>query len=95
MRRALRCDGLVPQPVGRPIDQPLTPDELAEMLAWYDANGGRPADVIQEGATSGPDDTDVVARWRDAGATWWLESRWTPEDPSEVVERAEAGPPRL
>ena len=94
MRRALRCAGVIPTPVGRPIDQPMTPDELASMLAWYDAEGGRPADVVQEGATDGADDVAAVRRWAAAGATWWIESRWGADDVSVCIERIEAGPPR-
>jgi len=94
MRRALRCGGVIPTPVGRPIDQPMTPDELASMLSWLDDAGGRPADVIQEGETSGPDDVGAVRSWADAGATWWIESRWMADGPDEVLARIEAGPPR-
>jgi len=96
MRRAVRCGGVIPTAVGRPIDQPMTPSELAEMLSWYDANGGRPADVIHEAETPvgvSADAADLPA-WADAGATWWIESRWTADSVAECVERIEAGPPR-
>jgi len=81
MRRVQRCDGLVVQ-----VEEPA---QLTEMLAWFDANGGRPADVIAQGETE-PDDTDVVTSWADAGATWWLESRWSA--PEAARSRIEAGP---
>jgi alkanesulfonate monooxygenase SsuD/methylene tetrahydromethanopterin reductase-like flavin-dependent oxidoreductase (luciferase family) len=90
MRRALRCDGLLPTVVG---DEPGLPtfDGLREMLAWYDTNGGRPADVIVEGETT-HGEPNPLAEWEAAGATWWLETRWGAADPAEVRERIEAGP---
>jgi alkanesulfonate monooxygenase SsuD/methylene tetrahydromethanopterin reductase-like flavin-dependent oxidoreductase (luciferase family) len=81
MRRVQRCDGLVVQ-----VEETA---ELVEMLAWFDANGGRPADVIAQGETD-PGESDVIASWADAGATWWLESRWSAPDAARA--RIEAGP---
>lgn len=95
MRRAVRCAGVIAAPMGRPVDQPMAPDELRHMLEWYDANGGRPADVVQEGATDGPTDTEVVRSWADAGLTWWVESRWGAEHVGVCTDRIAAGPPRL
>jgi hypothetical protein len=37
--------------------------------------------------------SEKVTRWRDRGATWWLESRWGP-DRDDVDVRIAAGPPR-
>jgi alkanesulfonate monooxygenase SsuD/methylene tetrahydromethanopterin reductase-like flavin-dependent oxidoreductase (luciferase family) len=88
MRRALRCDGLLPTVVGAGLP---TPDGLAEMLAWYDANGGRPADVIVEGETE-PGAPHPLGEWSAVGATWWLETRWAA--PADVRQRIEAGPVR-
>ena len=84
MRRVLRCDGLVVQ-----VEEPA---QLAEMLAWFDANGGRPVDVIAQGETDADNATRAVRPWADAGATWWLESRWSA--PEAARDRVVAGPPR-
>lgn len=84
MRRALRCDGVVPQA--------KEPDELRELLRWLDANGGRPPAVVVEGETE-PGDASPVEPWRSSGATWWLESRWQEPSPVAVRERVAAGPP--
>ncbi|MEN3273762.1 MAG: hypothetical protein V7636_2523 [Actinomycetota bacterium] len=81
MRRVLRCDGLVVQ-----VEDTT---QLTEMLAWFDANGGRPADVIAQGETEPSGSADVAA-WADVGATWWLESRWSAPEASRA--RIEAGP---
>lgn len=83
MRRALRCDGVIPQS--------REPDEVRDLLRWLDDNGGRPAafDVIAEGETT-PGDGAPLEPWRDV-ATWWLEARWS-DEPAQVRERIEAGP---
>lgn len=84
MRRVQRCDGLVVQ--AEEIAQ------LSEMLAWYDANGGRPADVVAQGETDPPTASSAISPWAEAGATWWLESRWSA--PEAARDRIAAGPPR-
>jgi alkanesulfonate monooxygenase SsuD/methylene tetrahydromethanopterin reductase-like flavin-dependent oxidoreductase (luciferase family) len=84
MRRVQRCDGLVVQ-----VEDAA---ELRAMLAWFDANGGRPADVIAQGETDPATASDVIGPWADAGATWWLESRWSAPDAARP--RIEAGPRR-
>jgi alkanesulfonate monooxygenase SsuD/methylene tetrahydromethanopterin reductase-like flavin-dependent oxidoreductase (luciferase family) len=85
MRRVLRCDGVLSQ---------SDPDATRTLLAWLDANGGRPEplDVISEGETT-PEDASAMAPWEGV-ATWWLETRWSTDDPDEVRRRIEAGPVR-
>src|SRR6266511_2282755 len=75
---------------------------LDEGLAWireHRAAAGLPMegyDVVAEGATS-DGAAEVVGRWRDAGATWWIEADWGVEE-GKVREyahaRLRAGPPR-
>lgn len=101
MRRVLRCDGLIPQYAG----DDWAPSVLAEAVAWLgertDRPIDRPIDIIVEGQTASPAEADDVVRpWADAGATWWLESRWelphhSAERMAEVRDRLVAGPPRL
>ncbi|HUQ39982.1 MAG TPA: LLM class flavin-dependent oxidoreductase [Acidimicrobiales bacterium] len=103
MQRVLRCDGLVPNVFGENGIRTATPADLADMRAWLVEHGAPQVDIVMEGDTPADDAAgaaDTVARWADAGATWWLESRWVlPEgetrDAVEVVrERLVAGPPR-
>ena len=104
MRRVLRCDGLLPNIVGDKGPRQPTPDEYVAMREWLAEHGARPdIDIIMEGETPADDAeaaADIVGPFRDAGATWWLESRWggfyDPDKHRAVVqERIAAGPPRV
>jgi hypothetical protein len=100
MRRVLRCDGVIPQWSTR--DHRAGPDDVRAIRAWLAENGGRPElDVIAEGETPADDPAaakETVRAWADAGATWWLEERWSAfdeglEESRTVRERIAAGPP--
>jgi alkanesulfonate monooxygenase SsuD/methylene tetrahydromethanopterin reductase-like flavin-dependent oxidoreductase (luciferase family) len=102
MRRVLRCDGVVPQYSTGPGSG--SPDEMRALCAWLAEHDARPdIDVISEGETSADDPaaaTAVVAPWAEAGATWWLETRWamphdSPERLTQVRDRLTAGPPQV
>jgi alkanesulfonate monooxygenase SsuD/methylene tetrahydromethanopterin reductase-like flavin-dependent oxidoreductase (luciferase family) len=95
MRRVLRCDGVIPGGTGV--------EELPAMRAWLTEQGAPPGlDVLSEGETPGDDPAAAwaeVAPWAEAGATWWLETRWelphhSPERMRQIRERIAAGPPR-
>ncbi|MDG4821721.1 LLM class flavin-dependent oxidoreductase [Asanoa sp. WMMD1127] len=98
MRRALRCDGVVPEFTG----DAAGPAGVRELRAWLAERGvAADYDVIAEGETPVADPAAaaaVVAPWAAAGATWWLESRWemphhTPERMTQIRDRIAAGPP--
>src|SRR4051794_33567519 len=102
LRRAQRCDGLLPTAMDDKGFRELTPDDIRAMRQWLDDNGGvRPGfDIVSEGETPADDRAAGAARvapWAEAGSTWWLESRWQipPDaDPNVVVrDRISAGPP--
>jgi alkanesulfonate monooxygenase SsuD/methylene tetrahydromethanopterin reductase-like flavin-dependent oxidoreductase (luciferase family) len=97
MRRVLRCDGIIPQYSGGG-----GPAQLRELREWLGQRGvSESFDVLSEGETSSGDAEHaaaIVRPWRDAGATWWMETRWEmPHDSDarmrEVEERIAAGPP--
>ena len=101
MRRVLRCDGVIPQ---YNLGRDATPDDVRAVCAWLQERGARPdLDVISDGETPAEDAaaaTAEVTPWAEAGATWWLETRWemphhTPERMREIIDRITAGPPRL
>jgi alkanesulfonate monooxygenase SsuD/methylene tetrahydromethanopterin reductase-like flavin-dependent oxidoreductase (luciferase family) len=91
MRRVLRCEGVVPQLRGAG-----GPSDLRAMRAWLGEHGADPAlDVISEGESTG---AETVRPWAEAGATWWLETRWGPmettaERVAAMTARIDAGPP--
>ena len=97
MRRVLRCDGLIPSYDG----DDWGPDRLDEAVAWMGERTDRHIDIVMEGETADPGDADADVRpWAEAGATWWLESRWEMPHHSgdrmkEVRDRLFAGPPKL
>ncbi len=103
MRRILRCDGILPNCMGEDGIRDPTPEDIVDLVAWLDANGGRRPgfDVVMEGETPADDPAaaaDVVRPWAEAGCTWWLDARWevdAGERRRAVHERLEAGPPRL
>ena len=68
------------------------------MRAWLDERGKGDIDIVVEPQETQGKEPDVVAPWVDAGATWWIESRWGGEPPGarkmkQVSKRLEAGPP--
>lgn len=97
MRRALRCDGVIPEFEG----EGGGPGGARSVRGWLAARGV-PAgfDLIAEGETTGADPASaaIVAEWAAAGATWWLESRWemphhNAERMTQIRDRIAAGPP--
>lgn len=103
MGRAARWDGLLATKVGVDESTPITPEDLADVVA-----GVRPLreqaglpwegyDVVAEGVSPpGPDGDRLVSTWAQAGATWWVESDWSlGEDAVDRHRRRiDAGPPR-
>ncbi len=103
MRRVLRCDGLLPTCMDEHGFRPTRPEDIQAMTSWLSEHGGvRPGfDVVMEGETPVDDPVKaaiVVAPWKQAGCTWWLETRWgasqdSAEGMGQVRERLRAGPP--
>jgi alkanesulfonate monooxygenase SsuD/methylene tetrahydromethanopterin reductase-like flavin-dependent oxidoreductase (luciferase family) len=94
MRRTLAWDGIVAQ-----VESAGAIREIVDWAerAWPAARRERPWDVIAEGTT--PADDPVAAEatvrdYRDAGATWWIESDWVSGTIDSIRQRIEAGPPR-
>ncbi|MBX9244433.1 LLM class flavin-dependent oxidoreductase [Actinotalea ferrariae] len=104
MARAARWDGAVLQGSG---GEP-SPQEVATSVAWFRARRderraqGEPVpdafDVVQQGVL--PDDRGAArehaAALAEAGATWWVESRWDPTTatPEALLAAIRQGPPR-
>jgi hypothetical protein len=98
MQRVVRWDGLLPNMLdaeGKHVTP--TVEDLRTMKAWIDEHRTEttPFDIVMEGSTPGDDPSTaaaIVRSWRDAGATWWLESMWTTSDIESVRRRVAQGP---
>jgi alkanesulfonate monooxygenase SsuD/methylene tetrahydromethanopterin reductase-like flavin-dependent oxidoreductase (luciferase family) len=107
MGRAARWDGVLPQ--SRTSRAPLTPDDVRDVVARVAERRRLLArteperhlgafDVVVEGTL--PADPrraeEHVRAYADAGATWWVESRWDPvrDTPEALLDVARKGPPR-
>jgi alkanesulfonate monooxygenase SsuD/methylene tetrahydromethanopterin reductase-like flavin-dependent oxidoreductase (luciferase family) len=101
MRRALRCDGVIPQ---YELDgRDATPGDAATLRSWLTEQGAGPKyDVIADGETSAASQGSaeaVIDAWARAGCSWWLETRWGAADDlrdriAAMRDRIVAGPPR-
>jgi alkanesulfonate monooxygenase SsuD/methylene tetrahydromethanopterin reductase-like flavin-dependent oxidoreductase (luciferase family) len=105
MRRVLHCDGIMPAVMGDDGGfRETTPDDIRAIRDYVLSNRtlDTPFDIVMEGETPGDNPAraaEITERWADAGATWWIESRWElprDHDGLEVVrERILQGPPRI
>jgi hypothetical protein len=107
LRRVLRCDGVLPAnvPAGATERQPpMTPLQIRDMVTWLQDHGAPPnLDVVIEGDTPANDHTaaqEKIGPYAEAGATWWVESRWElpsrePATMRVVRDRLAAGPPHF
>lgn len=107
MARAARWDGVVLQQRG--TAEEYAPDDVAAAAAWLDRHradqesaarpqAGSSFDVVLQGRL--PDDAAAAAEhlrpYAQAGATWWVESRWQEQDtPDALLARIRQGPPVL
>jgi alkanesulfonate monooxygenase SsuD/methylene tetrahydromethanopterin reductase-like flavin-dependent oxidoreductase (luciferase family) len=102
MGRALRYDGLLPAKVNPDGSTgEITPADIRDIKAHVaeQRTATTPFDIVWEGQTPGDDPAqaaEIVRPWAEAGATWWMESRWEyPVDVAAVRKRIEQGPPRI
>jgi alkanesulfonate monooxygenase SsuD/methylene tetrahydromethanopterin reductase-like flavin-dependent oxidoreductase (luciferase family) len=100
MDRVARWDGLLPDKLNAEGQrEQYTPDDLREMRAYLTERrpaGAAPIDIVVEGETPGDDPAAahaVVHPLLEAGATWWLESRWGDGRDEEAQQRLRQGPP--
>jgi alkanesulfonate monooxygenase SsuD/methylene tetrahydromethanopterin reductase-like flavin-dependent oxidoreductase (luciferase family) len=95
LRRAARWDGWIADSASESAIT-MTPEQLAESIERIRAH--RTPDLPLDVAVSGysaPHETHIAEPYRQAGATWWLESIHDRRgDLEAMAERIEAGPPR-
>jgi alkanesulfonate monooxygenase SsuD/methylene tetrahydromethanopterin reductase-like flavin-dependent oxidoreductase (luciferase family) len=100
MERALRYDGVLAAAAGAGPESPgVTPETIREIKQYVGENREEDGafDTVWEGQTPGEDPVRAAAMVRpyaEAGATWWIESPWTPpNEPDDLRRRIEQGPP--
>ncbi|QBD79582.1 LLM class flavin-dependent oxidoreductase [Ktedonosporobacter rubrisoli] len=99
LRRAARWDGAVVTNSDKTLGAETLRERKAAILALRTSD--RPLEFITEGETPADDPeraAAVVRPFAEAGATWWLESRWEWEGVSrneEMRQRVRSGPPAL
>jgi alkanesulfonate monooxygenase SsuD/methylene tetrahydromethanopterin reductase-like flavin-dependent oxidoreductase (luciferase family) len=93
IRRALTCNGLIPQAMENGAARHATLHELADFVATTELPSNY--DIIVEGQAV----EHAPAAWAEAGATWWLESMWSamsdPDPVDAALSRLVEGPPTL
>jgi alkanesulfonate monooxygenase SsuD/methylene tetrahydromethanopterin reductase-like flavin-dependent oxidoreductase (luciferase family) len=102
MRRALRCDGVIPVfPDENGRMRTDTPDDIATLRTYVSEHRTEttPFEIVVEGVTPGDDPAAaaaIVGPRAEAGVTWWIESRWeAPNEPDDLRRRIRQGPPPL
>ncbi|MBA3793589.1 MAG: LLM class flavin-dependent oxidoreductase [Rubrobacter sp.] len=94
MNRALRYDGLLAYTTRGEV----TPEDIMAMKTYVEEKrgAGSPFDIVWEGQTPGEDpeaSASMVRPYAEAGATWWIESPWTPPNsPEDLRRRIRQGP---
>ena len=101
MQRVLRYDGLLPAKINADGSYAeVTPADRVARKVYIDEHRARstPFDIVCEGETPGDNReraAEIVRPFADAGATWWMESRWSSSQRDEVRTRIRQGPPRV
>ena len=103
MNRVLRCQGILPNVrIDGQFASPR-PSDLGQIRNWLAERSDVAHDIIADGETPIDDQaaaTDIVRPFAEAGATWWLETRWdmalaNEERMRQIEARIKAGPPIL
>lgn len=97
MDRVLRYEGLLAYSTRGEV----TPEDIRAMKEYVEENKEVDGtfDIVWEGVTPGDDlerTASIVRPFAKAGATWWIESPWSPpNEPEDLRHRIEQGPPRI
>ena len=102
MSRVVKFQGLLPSVRdGNGEWRALESRDVEQMRAFVERQGcDEGYDIVVEGTTPGDDRAkarEEVRNWKDAGATWWMESMWEIQDQPRrrelFDERVKQGPP--
>jgi alkanesulfonate monooxygenase SsuD/methylene tetrahydromethanopterin reductase-like flavin-dependent oxidoreductase (luciferase family) len=98
MNRALKYDGIIPTKISaKGKIKPITHDDIASIREYVKQRRPetRTFEIIQEGQTpigNAKEGRRITKAWETAGATWWIESRWSKS--AEAWPRIRQGPPK-
>lgn len=101
MRRALRCDGLLPAKMNKEGKfEEVLPADVREMKDYVDANrtATTPFDIVVEGKTAGLNHAQMKEKlfpWFEAGVTWWMEAMWDDPNLDHILTRVKQGLPSM
>jgi alkanesulfonate monooxygenase SsuD/methylene tetrahydromethanopterin reductase-like flavin-dependent oxidoreductase (luciferase family) len=95
VRRAAHWDGVCPI-----SNENITVESIMDMLRVIreERDAALPFDVVLAGFTGDKDKAeaaDFLARYAEAGVTWWQEGFWSTDPASLALERIRQGPPEL
>ncbi|PWT77843.1 MAG: LLM class flavin-dependent oxidoreductase [Chloroflexi bacterium] len=95
VRRAARWDGICPI-----SNETITVESIIDMLRVIreERDAALPFDVVLAGFTGDKDKDEAaefLARYAEAGVTWWQEGFWHNDPASFALERIRRGPPEL
>jgi alkanesulfonate monooxygenase SsuD/methylene tetrahydromethanopterin reductase-like flavin-dependent oxidoreductase (luciferase family) len=98
MKRAMKCDGFLPEVWTSDGPGEVTPDDVADMKLYIEEERTltTPYDIVMSGKITGlstSEQKDRLAEWQKVGVTWWIEFFWgdAEERVSKVIQQ---GPPQ-
>ena len=99
LARAASWDGVIVSDMTGGEDQELTPAAVSEVAKWMAEHRASMDgfEIITEGVTKGDGSADraQLDPLAEAGATWFIESRWEDDQSADTLrERIRRGPPR-
>lgn len=102
LARCAKYDGIIVSDMSSDNDDDaiISPDVVTLVKSWITDRRGNddPFDIVVEGETSGTDQSQNVETLQpliEAGATWFIESRWEEETFESLMTRVVQGPPRV
>jgi len=103
LARSARWDGIIATGMSPGVSEgkEISPDTVARIGEWMreHRDPSAPFEIVVEGVTDGNDRAATATRlvsYAEAGATWWIESRWDEtETAASVLARIRQGPPGL
>lgn len=100
LARCAKYDGIIVSDMSSDDDGTVSPDVVRQVKEWMSDHRDNfdSFDIVIEGETSGTDQShneEFLQPLIDAGATWFIESRWEDETFDSLLERVVQGPPQV